>query len=255
MGALAQAGHDVGGDGVGRGGHGPVVHVRRHRGAHETGPDHHHRGAAAGQAVPQTVARLLVVRRGLPGVLAASANYAASTVAADLLYDADVAGFLRSQGLAPEPEEVREQDTEVRDLTVRTVVAIVLAAAVITLSMLHLGSPWLWLALTIPVQLWAGWPFHVGFLRSIRHARADMNTLISLGTNVAFFASPFVAMPYYDTAATIIAIVLLGRLLEKRARRGTRRAVEALLELAPREDLRPGDERLIKPGEDRKSVV
>src|SRR5204862_5701863 len=56
-------------------------------------------------------------------------------------------------------------------------------------------------------------------------------------------------MPYYDTAATIIAIVLLGRLLEKRARRGTRRAVESLLELAPRSDLKPGDVRLIKPGE------
>src|SRR5262245_16350155 len=54
--------------------------------------------------------------RALPGVLAASANYASSTVAADLLYGVDVAGFLRSQGFSPEPEEVREQDTELRDL-------------------------------------------------------------------------------------------------------------------------------------------
>jgi P-type Cu+ transporter len=198
---------------------------------------------------PSGIAALEQRLRALPGVLAASANYASSTVAADLLYDVDVAGFLRAQGFSPEPEEVREQDTELRDLAIRTGVAIVLAAAVMTLSMLHLGSPWLWMALTIPVQFWAGWPFHAGFLRSIRHFTADMNTLVSIGTNAAFFASPFVKMPYYDTAATIIAIVLLGRLLEKRARRGTRRAVEALLELAPREDLKPGDERLVKPGE------
>jgi Cu+-exporting ATPase len=198
---------------------------------------------------PSAIAGLEARLRALPGVLAASASYAASTVAADLIGDADVAAFLRAQGYSPEPEEVREQDTELRDLAIRTGVAILLAAAVMTLSMLHVGSPWLWMALTVPVQFWAGWPFHAGFLRSVRHFSADMNTLISIGTNVAFFASPFVAMPYYDTAATIIAIVLLGRLLEKRARRGTRKAVEALLELTPRGDLKPGDERLVKPGE------
>jgi Cu+-exporting ATPase len=187
--------------------------------------------------------------RALPGVLAASANYAASTVAADFIGDADVAAFLRSQGFSPQPEEVREQDTELRELAIKTVVALVGAAAVMALSMRHVGPHWLWMALTVPVQFWCGRPFHAGFLRSLRHRTADMNALISIGTNAAFFASPFVAMPYYDTAATIIAIVLLGRLLEKRARRGTRKAVEALLELAPRADLKPGDERLIKPGE------
>jgi Cu+-exporting ATPase len=187
--------------------------------------------------------------RALPGVLAASANYATSTVAADLLYDVDVGTFLREQGFSPEPEDLKERDAELIDLSIKTGVAIVLAAAVMTLSMLHAGSPWLWMLLTIPVQFWAGWTFHAAFFRSLRHLSADMNALISIGTNAAFFASPFVAMPYYDTAATIIAVVLLGRLLERRARRGTRRAVEALLELAPRADLRPGDERVVKPGE------
>jgi Cu+-exporting ATPase len=198
---------------------------------------------------PSGIAALEERLRALPGILAASANYAASTVAADLLYDVDVAAFLRSQGFSPRQEELREQDTEARDLTIRTGIAILLAAAIMTLSMLHIGPHGLWLALAIPVQFWAGWPFHAAFLRSIRHFTADMNTLISIATNAAFFASPFVAMPYYDTSASIIAIVLLGRLIEKRARRGTRRAVEALLELAPREDLKPGDERLVKPGE------
>jgi len=198
---------------------------------------------------PSGISALEARLRALPGVLAASANYAASTVAADLIGDSDVAAFLRSQGFSPTPEEVREQDTELRDLAIKTALALVLAAAVMVLSMRHIGPHGLWLALTVPVQFWCGWPFHAGFLRSLRHRTADMNALISIGTNAAFFASPFVAMPYYDTSATIIAIVLLGRLLEKRARRGTRRAVEALLELAPRADLKPGDERLIKPGE------
>ncbi len=198
---------------------------------------------------PSGVSTLETRLRALPGVTAAVANYAASTVAADLISEVDVAAFLRRQGLTPHPEEVTERDTELRDLAVRCGVAVALAAAVMTLSMLHLGSPWLWMALTIPVQFWAGWPFHAGFLRSLRHWTADMNSLVSIGTNAAFFASPFVAMPYYDTAATIIAVVLFGRLLELRSRRGTRRAVEALIALAPATDLKPGDERAVKPGE------
>jgi len=198
---------------------------------------------------PSAVSTLEARLRALPGVTAAVANYAASTVAADLISDVDVAGFLRGQGLTPHPEEVAERDTELRDLAVQCGVAGVLAGAVMTLSMLHVGSPWLWMALTIPVQFWAGWSFHEGFIRSLRHRTADMNSLVSIGTNAAFFASPFVAMPFYDTSATIIAVVLLGRLLEKRARRGTRRAVEALIALAPATDLKPGDERTVKPGE------
>src|SRR4029077_17860460 len=99
--------------------------------------------------------------------------------------DVDVAAFLRGQDLTPHPEEVMERDTELRDLAVRSGVAIVLAAAVMTLSMLLLGSPWLWMALTIPVQFWAGWPFHAGFVRSLRHWTADMNSLVSIGTNAA----------------------------------------------------------------------
>src|SRR5258708_14672313 len=198
---------------------------------------------------PSAVAPLEDRLRALPGVLAATANYGTSTVAADLVAAADVAAFLRSQGLSPEPEEVKEHDPELRDLGIRAGLAIVLATIVMVLSMRHQGSPWLWMALTAPLQFWAGWPFHAGFLRSLRHRTADMNTLVSIGTNSAFFASPFAPMPYYDTAATIIAVVLLGRFLELRARRGTRRAVDALLELAPRSDLKAGDERELRPAE------
>jgi Cu+-exporting ATPase len=192
---------------------------------------------------PSGIAALEEQLRALPGMLAASAGYATATVAVDLLFDAGVEAFLRSRGLSPAPEELRTRDTEAILLALKTIASIALAAAVMALSMLHIGPHWLPLALAAPVQFWTGWTFHAGFLRSIRHFRADMNGLISIGTNAAFFAG------YVDTSATIIAIVLLGRFLESRARRGTRRVVEALLDLAPRAELKPGDERLVKPGE------
>ncbi len=201
---------------------------------------------------PSGVAGIEERLRAFPGVAAATANYATSTVAAEVLFGAEVEGFLRDRGLDPQAEETSVKDTELRSLAVKAVTSLVLAAAVMGLSMIHHPPPWLpWLlaALSAPVQFWAGWSFHAGFLRSLRHLAADMNALVSLGTNSAWFASLFSGVPYYDTSSTIIAIVLLGRLLETRARRGTRRAVEALLELAPREDVRPGEERLVKPGE------
>jgi Cu+-exporting ATPase len=198
---------------------------------------------------PSGIAAIEVRLRILPGVAAAAANYATGTVATDLLFDADVEGLLRSEGLDPQPEEIQVQDTEVRDLAVRAGVAVALAVPIMALSMLHRGSPWMQLVLAIPVQFWCGWTFHSGFLRSLRHLRADMNALISIGTSAAFFASLASGVLYYDTSATIIAIVLVGRRLELRTRRGTRRAVEALLELAPRNDVRRGESRTIKPGE------
>ncbi len=198
---------------------------------------------------PSGVAAVEERLRALPGVAAAAANFATGTVAADLIFDADVEGLLRAQGFDPRPEETQARDTEIRDLAIRAAVALALAATVMTLAMLHQGPPWLGLLLAAPVQFWCGWTFHAGFLRSLRHLRADMNALVSIGTNAAFFASLGSREPYYDTAATIIAIVLLGRFLELRARRGTRRAVESLLELAPQAGVKPGDERSIKPGE------
>ncbi len=198
---------------------------------------------------PSGVAALEDRLRARPGVLAASVQYATGSVAVDLIGDGDAAAWLRGEGLDPRPEELAEGDVELRGLALRTAFSLAVSALLMALMLLHAGPHWLWGLLAAPVQFWAGAPFHAGLLRSIRFRRADMNTLVSLGTSVAFFASPFTPMPYYDGAAMIIAVVLLGRLLELRARRGSRLAVEALLELAPRRDLKPGDEILVKPGE------
>ena len=180
-----------------------------------------------------------------------------------------------------------EQLLEARMLKRRLIVAGLFSLPVMVLSMSdHWPVLALWgdetrnlilLALSCPVFFWAGAPFHLGMLRSVRHLGPDMNTLISLGTSAAFFYSVAVtvspgrlsgggmdAAVYYETATMIITLVLLGRLLEVRAKGKVNRAMRALMALQPRttrvvreegeedlavEDLRPGDLVLVRPGE------
>jgi Cu+-exporting ATPase len=187
--------------------------------------------------------------RALPGIIAAGANAQTSSVAVDVVGDADVEGLLRREGFTPQEDSVDGRDTELRNLAWRAGLSLAVSAVLMALMLLHAGSHALWGLLAAPVVLWGGWPFHAGLWRALRHGRADMNVLVSLGSLTAFLSGPFVEMPYYDAAAMIVAVILLGRTLELRARRGSRRAVEALLELAPRSDLKPGDETPVKPGE------
>jgi Cu+-exporting ATPase len=118
-----------------------------------------------------------------------------------------------------------------------------------------LRNPWLHLLLATPVQFWVGASFHAGFLRDLRYRSASMATLVSLGTNAAYAFSlavtlwPHVfhaagAMTYYETAAVVITLVVLGRWLEARARGRTSEAIRRLVSLAPRTArvLRAGDE-------------
>jgi Cu+-exporting ATPase len=113
-------------------------------------------------------------------------------------------------------------------------------------------DPLFQLAFATPVQFWAGWPFYVGTWKALRHKAADMNTLIAVGTTAAYaysvatilFPSFFHAagigmgeegLPlYFDTAAAIITLILLGRFLEARARTHTSDAIRRLINLAPR---------------------
>src|SRR5205814_3994486 len=108
-----------------------------------------------------------------------------------------------------------------------------------------LRNPWLLLLLATPVQFWVGASFHGGFLHDLRYRSASMATLVSLGTNAAYFFSvaitlwPHVfmtlgAMTYFETAAVVITLVLLGRWLEARARGRTSDAIRRLVSLAPR---------------------
>jgi Cu+-exporting ATPase len=113
----------------------------------------------------------------------------------------------------------------------------------------------LWL-LTTPVQFWVGGQFHAAFLRELRHRTTSMNTLVSIGTNAAYFFSVAVtlwphafmaagAMPYFEAAALLMTFLVLGRWLEARARGGTSEAIRRLVALQPR------TARLAEPGGER----
>jgi Cu+-exporting ATPase len=131
-------------------------------------------------------------------------------------------------------------------------------------------SPWIQLFLATPVVIWGGWPFLVRAARSVATRKLNMFTLIGLGTSVAYVASVATLIPgegplHYEAAAVITTLVLLGQILELQARKRTRGALRALLDLAPKEArrllgeggeeevslccLRPGDRVRVRPGE------
>jgi len=104
------------------------------------------------------------------------------------------------------------------------------------------------LILTLPVQFYFGLRFHKATLLNLKHLTADMNTLISVGTSAAFFYSVFVTffphtvmkvglepMTYFDSSATIITLILLGRFFESKAKTRTYMAIKMLYELSPKE--------------------
>ncbi len=138
-------------------------------------------------------------------------------------------------------------------------------------------SPWIQLGLTTPIVAYSGWPFYRGAWNGMRHRAADMNTLIAVGTGAAFAYSLVATVTpnvlraagiepavYYESAAVIITLILLGRWLEARAKGRTGEAIRRLLDLQPPtarvrrngneveiavEEVVPGDEVVVRPGE------
>ncbi len=171
-------------------------------------------------------------------------------------------------GMALEPELVElsdetEQSPELADMRRRFWLAAVLTVPTVLLAMADMlpGSPhdralpvgvqmWLQLALSAPVVFWAGWPFLERAWLSLKTRQLNMFTLVALGTLAAFGFSVFAmllpqALPqglrhgaapsvYFESAAVIVTLVLLGQVLELRARAATSSAIRALLRLAPK---------------------
>jgi P-type Cu+ transporter len=167
-------------------------------------------------------------------------------------------------GMALEPEAQSLDDApnpELVDFTRRLWVAGVLSIPLLLLSMgaemfgLHLvsmsASPWFQLALTAPIVLWAGWPFFQRGWASLFTGHLNMFTLIAIGVGAAFAYSlvatvaPGLFPPsfgghagmvpvYYEAAGVVVTLVLLGQVLELRARAATGRAIRALMDLAPK---------------------
>jgi Cu+-exporting ATPase len=199
-------------------------------------------------------------------------------------------------GMALEPKSaqpgVEADDPELTDMTRRFRVAAVLTVPLLLLAMLPmLGVPvdrwlgagpagWLQLLLGTPVVLWAGWPFFERGWRSVVTRHLNMFTLIALGTGAAYLYSLVAVLApglfpesfrrhgqvemYFEAAAVIVTLVLLGQVLELRARRRTGTAIHDLLSLAPPvarvvrggeerelplEQVQPGDTLRVRPGE------
>ena len=205
-------------------------------------------------------------------------------------------GFCPKCGMDLEPQTIvagaEDDDSELRNMTRRFRVALALSVPVFLLAMLPMvGVPvehwlgpalhaWLQLLLSTPVVLWAGWPFFERGWRSVVTWNLNMFTLIALGTGAAYLYSLVAVLfprlipdsfqqhgtipVYFEAAAVIITLVLLGQVLELRARRRTGAAIRELLSLAPPiahvvrggreqdvplEEVRQGDLLRVRPGE------
>ena len=181
-------------------------------------------------------------------------------------------------GMALEPVVAtaeEEDNPELRDMTRRFWVSVILtlpllAAAMTRLVPGRLDKPFE-MVLATPVVLWCGWPFFVRACQSIVNRSLNMFTLIGLGVAAAYVYSVLAAaerrgLPvYFESAAVIVTLVLLGQVLELRARSRTGAAIKALLGLAPKtarvirpdgaehdvplEELQKGDKLRVRPGE------
>jgi len=185
----------------------------------------------------------------------------------------DFVGAIEGLGFGV-PEKAAPADAAEQGYRRRLIVAAIFAAPVLVLGMshgvLHVPySPWIQLALTLPVILYAGAPFYLAAWSALRHGAANMNSLISLGTGAAFLYSLVETVRgrhevYYEAAAVIIALILLGRTLEARARGRAGEAIRKLMDLQPPvarvltdgvevetpvDQVRIGDTVVVRPGE------
>ncbi|HEY2762250.1 MAG TPA: heavy metal translocating P-type ATPase, partial [Pirellulales bacterium] len=200
-------------------------------------------------------------------------------------------------GMALEPKTVTIEaaNPELIDMSRRFWISVALSAPLLLIAMIDmlpsmplagwLGANalrWIELALATPVMLWGGWPFFVRGWQSIAHRSLNMFTLIAIGTGAAYGFSVVVTIAphlipqqpeahgeqagvYFESAAVIVTLVLLGQVLELRARGQTSSAIRALLGLAPKtarrieadgsdhdvplEHIQPGDRLRVRPGE------
>ena len=226
------------------------------------------------------------------GVYEAKVNFAGSTVLVDynprVITPVELQKAVESAGYELVVENTEDTDQadrlqreEFLALKRKTIGAIVLAIPVFVIGMFFMHMPygnWIMLAFTIPVMAFFGRDFFVHAYMQLKHGRANMDTLVAVSTGVAFLFSLFntiwpeywtsrglEAHVYYEAAAVIIALILLGRLLEAKAKFSTSTAIKKLMGLQPKtvtkiladgseeevpiREVAVGDVLVVKPGE------
>lgn len=245
-----------------------------------------------GMSCAACAARVDKTLNGQPGVQEASVNYASAT--AQVTYDADEcsplvlkaavqqAGYdllIASKGEA-EDEAEKARQARYESLKKRTLWAIVLAVPIMVLGMVWMHVHWVnvvvWL-LSTPVVFVLGRGFFISAWKQLKHGTCNMDTLVALSTGIAYVFSVFnLFFPefwlkrgiephvYFEASSVIIAFILLGRLMEERAKRNTSAAIRKLIGLQPKTvvvwtpegerilpitAIRQGDVVVVKPGE------
>jgi len=250
--------------------------------------------AVSGMTCASCVARVERALRRAPGVIDAAVNLATEratvryspdeTSPADLVRVVHDAGYQArevregEEAGATKDREERRREAEIRRQRALFVLAAALSAPLLTLMLSHLlgvhlpspfTDPLFQFALATPVQFVAGWQFYRGALAALRARSPNMDVLVALGTTAAYGFSVYQTFVgrghvYYESSAVVITLVLLGRLLEARAKGRTSEAIRKLMGLAPRvahvvrdgkeadvptDEVRVGDVVVVKPGE------
>ena len=250
--------------------------------------------SVTGMTCASCVRRVERVLTNVPGVLEASGNLASERATVEYLAgeveprELEKAVESAGYGVIREDEKSSVEDSherEYRKLRTDFFHAAALTAVILVGSLPHMfdfmlpiPTGWLNLGLLLlatPVQLWAGWRFYLGAWAALRHGQANMNTLVVMGTSAAYLYSVVATLApqlfaagradvYFDTSALIITLILLGRLLEARAKGRTNEAIRKLAGLqaktarvvrggeeldVPVEDVRAGDIVVVRPGE------
>jgi Cu+-exporting ATPase len=225
-----------------------------------------------GMTCASCVARVEKALSDIPGVVSVGVNLASEKATVE--YTSDVTFTMLRQAVRDAGYDLGEETGKLEDVTAiaeremralrnRFIIAAVLAAVIMVLSMTPMfpGIGYILWVLATPVQFWAGLRFYRGAWGALKHRTADMNTLVAVGTSAAYLYSMVVVfLPqvfvgtttelhlYFDTSAVIIALILLGRFLESRAKGQTSAAIKKLIGLSPKSALviRDGKEQEIK---------
>ncbi len=232
------------------------------------------------------------VIKNLKGVSEVSVNYANEqaliTFDTDQTSEQEINKAIEKLGYSASMQDYKkelqdlEQQKQMREFKLKLVVSIVCSSLLMIISMVPfvpdwLHNKWLLLALATPVQFWVGARYYRSAWMALKNSSANMDTLIALGTSVAYFYSVFVVLfesmlqragippyVYFEASSTIITFIFLGKFLEIRAKQRTSSAIKKLMNLQPKialvqrdgqwvktpvEEVKVDDIILIKPGE------